>query len=400
MRDRTKLEAASRSTWSVPRTTALIVGLVMTTLAACDEDEATGPEPPEPLPSGQEIFRHSTYGNETFWTDTLRMHEVIQDAVDPQTALTVGLKVDADALPDGLLASADLEDPANTVELLRLGAVVGLEGEVDADGNLVSVGTTCALCHSTVDNSVAPGIGRRLDGWANTDLNPGLILSLSPFLQDPAVQEVLTSWGPGFFDPRWNQDGINDPVSIPPAHGLDGVAAETYTGDGPVSYWNAYVAITQMHGHGDFEDPRIGVSVDWDEDRVSGLLPRLAEYQLSLSAPEPPPGTFDAVAADRGREVFEGAGQCATCHTGPLFTDVSERLHAPEETCMDATLAERSATGAYRTTPLRALWRNAPYFHDGSAQSLEHVVRHYDGCLDLSLSDQQVSDLVEYLKSL
>lgn len=379
---------------------ALVAAVIaVAALAACDEG-GIRPELPDPLPSGQEIFRHSTYGNETFWTDTLRMHEVITSAVDPQTALSVGLKVDADALPDGLLASADLEDPATTVELLRLGAVVGLEGEVDGEGRLVSVGTTCALCHSTVDISVAPGIGRRLDGWANTDLNPGLILALSPFLQDPAVQDVLTSWGPGFFDPRWNQDGINDPVSIPPAHGLDGVAAETYTGDGPVSYWNAYVAITQMHGHGDFDDPRIGVSVDWDEDLVTRLLPRLAEYQLSLAVPEPPPGSWDEQAADRGRDVFEGQGECVTCHTGPRFTDVSERLHAPAETCMDPTLAQRSATGAYRTTPLRALWRNAPYFHDGSAGTLEDVVLRYDDCLDLTLSDQQVTDLVEYLKSL
>ncbi len=367
-------------------------------ISACHDSPTVGDDP-EPPPTPQEVFRFSTFGNETWWTDTLAMNQVIQAAVDPITALSVGLKVDADALPAGILASADLTDPATTVELIRLNAVVGVQGEVDAAGNLTRMGITCALCHSTVDNSVMEGIGSRLDGWPNLDLNPGLIVSLSPFFQTPAAQEVLTSWGPGMFDPRFNVDGISDPVTIPPAYGLDGVALETFTGDGPVSYWNAYVAITQMHGHGDFADPRIGVAVDWDEDLVTPLLAPLLEYQLSLKAPRPPIGSFHAAAAAQGRAVFESAG-CADCHTGPLLTDASERLHAPAETCMDPLLAERAGTGMYRTTPLRSLWQHAPYFHDGSAQTPADVVDHYESCLNLGLTAEQRTDLIEYLKSL
>lgn len=382
---------------AVARSDLLVLALAAG-LGACDHGPVGGePSPPELTP--QEVFRLETFGNETWWTDTLRMHEVIQAAVDPATALAVGLKVDMEAVPLEVLQNADLGDPATTVELLRLGAVVGVRGEVDVDGNLQRVGITCALCHSTVDDAVMSGVGRRLDGWANTDLDPGLIVSLSPFFADAASQEVLTSWGPGRFDPRFNIDGIDDPVVIPPAYGLEGVAAETYTGDGPVSYWNAYVAVTQMHGHGDFTDPRIGVTVDWDEDRVTPALDRLLEYQLTLAAPPPPVGSFDVEAAARGRSVFEVAG-CADCHSGPRLTDAGERLHAPSETCMDPTLAQRSATKAYRTTPLRALWQHAPYFHDGSASTLAAVVEHYDGCLGLGLTAQQRADLLQYLASL
>lgn len=377
---------------------ALVFALPILLLSACD-DVPTGAEDPGPLPDPVDVFRLETFGNETWWTDTLAMNEVIQAAVDPQTALAVGLKVDSDALPAGLLTDADLTDPATTVELIRLNAVLGIQGEVDDDGNLTRVGVTCALCHSTVDNSVTAGIGRRLDGWPNLDLDPGLIVSLSPFFADPAAQDVLTSWGPGKFDPRFNIDGINDPVVIPPAYGLEGVALETYTGDGPVSYWNAYVAITQMHGHGDFSDPRIGVSVAWDEDLVTPLLEPLLAYQLSLSAPPPPNGSFDEAAAGRGRGVFEAAG-CADCHTGPLLTDAGDRLHAPAETCMDPKLAQRAATGMYRTTPLRALWQHPPYFHDGSAETLGAVVDRYESCLGLGLTASERMDLIEYLKSL
>lgn len=381
-----------------PTPVAWLLALVTIAPAGCDTLPTRGPDRPPP-PKPQEVFRFETFGNETWWTDTLRMNQVIQGAVDPLTALTVGLKVDAAALPEGILATADLSDPATTVELIRLNAVVGIQGEVDGQGNLTRVGITCALCHSTVDNSVIPGIGHRLDGWPNLDLNPGLIVSLSPFFQDPAAQAVLTSWGPGMFDPRFNIDGISDPVVIPPAYGLDGVALETYTGDGPISYWNAYVAVTQMHGHGDFTDPRIGVSVDWEEDLVTPLLQTLLEYQLTLTAPPPPPGSFDPQAADRGRAVFRVAG-CAGCHTGRLLTDAGRRLHAPSDTCMEPTLAQRAATGMYRTTPLRALWQHAPYFHDGSARTLGEVVDHYDTCLHLGLTESQRADLIEYLKSL
>jgi hypothetical protein len=348
---------------------------------------------------GRNVFRYDTFGDEQLWTDKLRMHEVISTAVDPLTALSVGLKVDSEALPPGILDTADLTSPATTVALISLNAVVGVQGKVDADGHLVEVGITCALCHSTVDDSVMPGIGRRLDGWANGDLDPGLIISLSPALTD-AQRAVYQSWGAGRYDPRFNLDGLNHPVVLPPAYGLKGVALETYTGDGPVSYWNAYVAITQMGGKGDFSDPRIGVFIDQNPDLVTSKLPALRDYQLSLAKPAPPAGSFDAVAASRGRAVFEGAGRCASCHQGTVYTDAAVTLHAPDETGMEPVYASRSATGLYRTTPLRALWQHAPYFHDGSAATLGDVVDHYDATLSLGLTSGERSDLVEFLKSL
>ena len=349
--------------------------------------------------NGQNVFRYDTFGDEQKWTDQLRMHEVVASSVSPLTALAVGLKVDADALPPGVLETADLDSPATTVALLSLDAVVGLKGKVDDAGNLVELGITCALCHSTVDDSVAPGIGHRLDGWPNTDLDPGLIISLSPALTD-AQRAVYSSWGPGFYDPRYNIDGINAPVVIPPAYGLAGVPLETFTGDGPVSYWNAYVAITQMGGKGDFSDPRLGISIDVKKDLVTPKLPALFAYQMSLAAPAAPEGSFDPAAAARGREVFEGQGRCASCHTGSTYTDAGTTLHDASETQMDPLYATRSATGQYRTTPLRGLWQHAPYFHDGSAATLTEVVEHYQAALDLGLSDAQKGDLAEFLQSL
>ncbi len=348
---------------------------------------------------GRQIFRHDTFGDEQLWTDTLRMHEVIASAVDPTTALSVGLKVDADAVPPEVLETADLTDPATTVALLGLDAVVGVKGEVDESGALVAVGITCALCHSTVDDSVAPGIGHRLDGWPNRDLDPGAIIALSPALTD-AQREVYQSWGPGRYDARFNQDGINGPVLIPPAYGLKDVELETYTGDGPVSYWNAYVAITQMGGKGDFEDPRIGLDIDQEPDLVTSKLPALRDYQLSIAAPPPPDGTVDKAAAERGREVFEGAAGCASCHAGSAYTDAGEKLHAADEVGMEPQHAARSATKKYRTTPLRGLWQHAPYFHDGSAATLADVVEHYDTLFNLCLKESQKTDLVAFLQSL
>jgi hypothetical protein len=360
-------------------------------------------EEPDPASfDGQQVFRHDTFGDERFWTDELRMHEVIASAVDPVTALSVGLKVDADALPPGILETADLTSPATTVALLGLGAVVGVEGKLDRRGNLVSVGVTCALCHSDVDDSVMEGIGKRLDGFANRDLNPGAIIALSPaFAGNQAVLDVLNSWGPGRYDARWNQDGINAPVLIPPIYGLGEVELETYTGDGPISYWNAYVAVTQMGGKGEFFDPRTGVAVFRSPDLVTPKLPSLFAYQASLLAPEPDPTTFDAAAAERGRALFEGSARCSTCHSGAVLSDAPEHvLHAAEETGMEPLHAQRSATGKYRTTPLRALAAHPPYFHDGSAATLQDVVAHYDQVLDLTLADTDRADLTEYLKSL
>jgi cytochrome c5 len=386
---------------------------IVALVAAC-HDSATEPRvrPLDPalVAAGKAIFRHDTYGDETFWTDTLRMHEVIRSAVSPATALSVGLKVDLDTLPqavrDAIAAGqVNLNDPATTVTLLQLGAVVGLRGEVDASNTLTRVGTTCALCHSTVDNAFAPGIGHRLDGWPNRDLDVGAIVALSPTLT-AAQKAVYNSWGPGKYDARFNIDGRNLPVVIPPAFGLREVRKEIYTGDDTISYWNRYVAITQMHGHGTFVDPRIGVSVNNQPENVTpSKLAALREYQFSLEKPAPVAANFDAAAAARGKVVFEGAAQCSGCHAGSVFTDVnSGRLHTPAEVGQDPVYAARSATKQYRTTPLRGLFHppqlRGPYFHDGSAATLEAVVDHYVVARHLVLTAQQKADLVQYLKTL
>lgn len=352
---------------------------------------------PATIAEGQRIFRYDTFGDEQLWTDRLRMHEVVE-TIDPLTALAVGLKVDADALPPGILDSVDLEDPATTVALLKLNAVVGVQASVDADNRITRLGITCALCHSTVDDSVLPGIGHRLDGWPNLDLDPGRIIALSPAVPD-AAKAVYNSWGPGKYDPRFNIDGLSTPLVLPPAYGLHGIRNETYTGDGPVSYWNAYVAVTQMGGHGNFRDDRLGIDIVQTPDLVTSKLPALRAYQLSLRTPAPPPGSYDAAAAQRGKAVF--ARDCMSCHVGGNGTDNnSGRLHAPEETGMDGAYAARTANKAYRTTPLRGLWQHPPYFHDGSAATLEDVVTHYDTVLQLQLSEAQRADLVEYLRTL
>jgi hypothetical protein len=355
---------------------------------------------------GRYVFRHWTFGDEAFWTDQLHLNDVVETAVSPATALAVGLKVDAERLPPGFLARADLNSPATTVELLRRGAVVGIEAKVTGDGHIQSLGITCALCHSTVDNSVTAGVGRRLDGLPNRDLNVGAIVALSPVLAAD-VKAVFNSWGPGRYDAEFNRDGINNPVVIPPALGLQGVALETYTGEGPVSYWNAYVAVTQMHGRGSFSDPALGIDIQQKPDLVTPVLGVLREYQLGLPTPRPAAGSFDAVAAERGRTVFGGAGRCASCHIPSQgFTDVNVKvngqftLHEPAETGMDPVRANRLKNHRYRTTPLRALAQHPPYFHDGSAATLADVVAHYNRVLSLGLTAAQQADLVQYLKSL
>jgi mono/diheme cytochrome c family protein len=320
----------------------------------------------------------------------------------------VGSTVATDALPqsvrDGIAAGqVDLNDPATTVALLKLNAVLGLHGTVETIGGkdtLVRVGITCALCHSRVDNSFAPGIGVRQDGWAGKDLNVGAIVALSPAIPEE-LKAIMRSWGAGKYDPRINRDGLNSPIVIPPAYGLREVDKETYTGEGPVSYWNAYVAVTQMHGVGSFHDPRLGIDITASPDLVTDKLPALAEYQFSLTAPAAP-GVTDAAAAARGQAVFNGPGACSSCHLpNQQFTDVGAgRLHLPSETGMDPAYAARTATKQYRTTPLRGLWQHAPYFHDGSAATLEAVVSHYDTTLGLHLSVQQKADLVAYLGTL
>jgi hypothetical protein len=367
---------------------------------------------------GRTIFRYDTFGDEQLWTGFLRMPEALS-TVDPKTALSVGLKVDLDALPPATVAAlkagqVNLSDPAVTMSLLKANAVVGVRGHVTDAGTLTSVGITCALCHSTVDDALAPGIGHRLDGWGNTTLNVGAIVALSPVL-DPALKAELQTWGPGKYDPRHHVfDGttlrvINTPslpIVIPPIYGLRGVGFETYTADGPISYWNSYVGVSQMGGHGTFHDARIGVHITERPDLVTPKLFPLLVYQLSLEPPAPP-RNLDRAAVTRGRAVFRGDAGCVRCHQGPNFTDVlsgSPRnwpvLHDPAEVGTEAGYAARTATKQYRTTPLRGLIRHAPYFHDGSAPDLGAVVDHYVQQFGLNLSPAQRADLIEYLKSL
>ncbi|HJV73834.1 MAG TPA: hypothetical protein VJ654_06410 [Noviherbaspirillum sp.] len=370
---------------------------------------------PALLAQGQRVFRFDTFGDESLWTDMLRMHEVIRTAVDPTTALSVGLKVDADALPGTVIngiknGSVDLKSPDTTVTLLKHNAVVGLQGKVETvngKDTLTQVGITCALCHSTVDNSFAPGIGKRLDGWPNRDLNPGAIIALSPALS--ATQKtVYNSWGKGKYDPRFNLDGKNGPQVIPPAYGLNGIHRITVTGDGnDIAYWNRYVGVTQMGGHGTFVESRTGVSVtNGTDDQITSKLPVLQAYQLSLNPPAPPAGSFDPTAAARGKLLFDGKGRCVTCHSGPEMTDANVRLHLPSEVASEPepagvpSYASRSATGMYRTAPLHGVWQHPPYFHNGIAATLEDVVQLYNSRKSLGLTEVEVSDLAQYLKSL
>lgn len=353
---------------------------------------------PATIAAGKQIFRFDTFGDEQLWTDKLRLHEVVETKVDPTTALKVGLKVDADVLPPGILKTIDLKSPATTVALLKMNAVVGLQATVDANNHITKLGVTCALCHSTVDNSTAPGIGRRMDGWPNRDLDVGAIIALSPAL--PAHKKaVYNSWGPGKYDPRFNIDGKSTPLVLPPAYGLVHVKNETYTADAPISYWNAYVAVTQMGGHGNFTDPRLGINIRHTPDLVTSKLPALRAYQHSLAAPRPPAGSFDKAAANRGRAVF--GRNCMRCHVGANGTDNNGgKLHTAAETGTDGAYAARTINKAYRTTPLRGLWQHPPYFHDGSAATLADVVTHYNRKRDLDLTAAQQRDLVEYLKTL
>ncbi|MEO9064196.1 MAG: Ig-like domain-containing protein [Burkholderiaceae bacterium] len=370
------------------------------------------------LAQGQKIFRFDTFGDETTWTDTLHMNDVIAAAVDPTTALAVGLKVDAEALPASVVAgirngSISLTDPATTIALISLDAVVGIKGTVrniDGRNTLTRVGITCALCHSTVDNAFAPGIGKRLDGWPNRDLNPGAIIALSPALTAAQIT-VYNSWGPGFYDPRYNIDGLNGPQVISPAYGLQNVRKIIATGDGDdLAYWNRYVGVTQMGGHGNFTDARIGTHgvniTNGAEDLITAKLPALQAYQLSIAAPVAPAGSFDMAAAARGKALFSGKAGCAGCHSGPEFTDANQRLHAASEVPSEPeapgvpSYASRTATRMYRTAPLKGVWQHPPYFHNGSAATLVDVVDRYNVKGSLGLTHAEVADVAQYLKSL
>jgi cytochrome c553 len=346
------------------------------------------------------------------------------------------LKVDVDALPAGLqgqlkAGTVNLDDPATTLALLKLNAVVGVTGHLNADGSLKSMGLQCAFCHSTVDNSLAPGIGHRLDGWANRDLNVGAIVALAPNLQPiadllkvdvPTVKKVLASWGPGRFDAELDKDGKafrpdgkQAGTLIPPAFGLAGVNLHTWTGFGSVTYWNAYVAATEMHGSGTYYDARLkdgaqfpvaARSGSWNTrgtpDQITSKLAALHFYQLAIPAPKPPAGSFAAAAASRGKALFDAKARCASCHVPPLFTEPGNNLHAPSEIGVDSFQADRSPTHAYRTAPLHGLWahQKGGFYHDGRFATLTEVVDHYDSFFKLGLSNQEKGDLIQYLLSL
>jgi hypothetical protein len=396
------------------------------------------------MEEGREIFRNDTFGDEAFWGDMLQLHKAISGAqlggigsgVSPRTALSVGLKVDSDAMPRSLVnritrGRVNLDDPATTVALLNLDAVVGVKGFFNQDGSLRSIGISCAICHSTVDDSVAPGIGKRLDGWPNRDLNIGAIVGLAPNLKpiadllgvdEATVRAVLQSWGPGKFDAElfldgkaFRPDGKSAATLIPPAFGLAGVNLHTWTGWGGVSHWNAFVANLEMHGQGTFYDPRLNDpnkfpiaakngfgNVRAKPDLITSKLAALHFYQLAIPAPTPPEDSFNKEAADRGQTVFNGKAQCATCHVPPLFTEPGWNMHKASEIGIDDFQAKRSPDEAYRTSPLKGLWthQKGGFYHDGRFATLMDVVNHYNGFFKLTLSESEKTDLVEYLKSL
>jgi hypothetical protein len=396
------------------------------------------------LAEGRTIFRDDTFGSEIFWGDALQLHKGIAgvknggvgNGISPKTALALGLKVDVDALPPSVVEAlkagkVDLDDPATTLTLLKAKSVICVTGFFDSSGKITSMGVQCSLCHATVDNSFAPGIGHRLDGWPNRDLNIGAIVSAAPNLKPltdylgvdkPTLLKVLGSWGPGKYDAEISQDlkpfrpdGKSGATLIPAAFGLAGQNLHTYNGWGSVPYWNAYVAITQMHGQGVFFDPRLDDAKKFPiaarnraghirsaSDQVTAKLAALQYYQLSIPAPTPPAGSFDVAAAERGKVLFEGKAGCATCHVPPLFSEPGWPMHTASEIGIDDFQAARSPDDRYRTTPLRGLFARAKggFYHDGRFADLDAVVEHYNTAKRLNLDAQEQRELVEYLKSL
>jgi len=440
------------------RLNAVLVGLallpVLGSKALADDDRQIAAHAQRTLEEGRRIFRFETFGSEAFWGDALQMHKAIAGeknggvgaGVSPKTALSVGLKVDAEALPAELVAQikagkVNLDDPATTLALLKLNAVVGVTGMFDASGRIRTMGIQCAFCHSNVDDSFAPGIGKRLDGWANRDLNVGAIVSLAPNLKpftdllgvdEATVKKVLASWGPGRYDAildkdgkAFRPDGKQAGTLIPPAFGLAGVNLSTWTGFGSMPYWNAYVAQTQMHGLGHFFDPRLankdqypvaaksaakasaansgaGATSRAPSDLITSKLAALHFYQIAIPAPKAPEASFDKAAAVRGKELFNDKAQCAGCHVPPLFTEPGHNLHTPTEMGVDAFQADRSPTRMYRTAPLAGLWthQKGGFYHDGRFATLGDVVEHYNQNFKLGLSEREKGELIEFLKSL
>jgi mono/diheme cytochrome c family protein len=400
------------------------------------------------MDEGRAAFRRDTFGSEGFWGGALQLHRGIAGqknggvgaGVSPKQALAAGLKVDLAALPPSLVdalkaGKVDLDDPSSTLALLKANAVVGVTGFFDSQGRITSLGIQCALCHSNVDDALAPGIGHRLDGWPNSDLNIGAIVSLAPTLKpyvdllgvdEATVRKVLASWGPGKFDAQltldgkaFRPDGKSAATLIPPAFGLAGVNQHTWTGSwGGVTYWNAFVANLEMHGRGNFFDPRLNNREQYPvaaraglankrtpDDRITPNLAALHFYQLAMPVPKPPAGAFDQTRAARGQATFSGKARCATCHVPPIFTEPGWNLHKADEIGIDSFQADRSPDRAYRTTPLRALWETKKihkggFYHDGRFPTLQDVVSHYNRVMSLGLTPTETQDLVEYLKSL
>jgi hypothetical protein len=397
------------------------------------------------MEEGRRIFRFDTFGDEVFWTDKLQLHRAIAGeklggvgpGLSPKAALTVGLKVDMDALPADLVAKVkngqvNLDDPATTLALIKLDSVLGVKGTFNQDGSLKSVGLTCAVCHSTVDDAFMPGIGHRLDGWANRDLNVGGVISMAPdtsFLtqllgvDEATLKKVLASWGPGKFDAELNLDGKafrpdGKPAAtlIPPAFGMAGVNNHTWTGGwGTVTYWNAYVANLELQGQGTFYDARLNDAQKYPvaakagfgnkrgtTDMVTSKLAALQFYQLAIPAPTPPQGSYDKTAAARGEALFKGKASCAQCHVPPLYTEPGWNTHKPSEIGIDDFQANRSPDNSYRTPPLKGLFAHMKggFYHDGRFATLLDVVNHYNNFKKLNLSEPEKKDLVEFLKSL
>jgi hypothetical protein len=417
---------------------ALLTSAAQTTAKDPGQD-AVSRNADQMLAEGKQTFRYDTFGDEVFWGDALKLHEAVA-GLSPNQALALGLKVDTDALPRDLIEAlrrgeVDLDDPANTLLLLQLKAVVGVAGFFSTDGKLKSVGINCALCHSTVDDSLLPGLGHRLDGWANRDLNVGAIVAsapdLTPFVEllglpDEAIREVLNSWGPGKFDAElildgkaFRPDGKTAATLIPSAFGLAGVNNHTWTGSwGTVTYWNALVANLEMDGQGTFFDPRLDNAEKYPiaaregfghkkdaKDLTTAKLPALQFYQLAIPTPKAPPNSFNREAALRGRDIFNNKANCASCHVPPIYTEPGWNLHTAEEIGIDGFQASRAPDNRYRTEPLRALFETEKihkggFYHDGRFATLRDVVNHYDTFFKLGLTEKEKNELIEFLKSI
>lgn len=436
--------------WTLMALTLLFSSIMAATALAAtgvsgkDQDAATDKFAQQVVKDGRQIFRFDSFGSEAFWGGALQLHQAIAGqanggvgaGVSPKAALSLGLKVDADALPQPLVqqikdGKVNLDDPATTVALLKLNAVVGVKGVFSPAGGLQSLGITCAICHSTVDDSFAPGIGSRLDGWPNRDLDIGQIVAVAPNLQPvadflgvdvPTVKQVITAWGPGKFDAElfldgkgFRPDGKTAAVLIPPAYGLAGSSLHTWTGWGNVTEWNAFVSNLEMHGIGRFYDPRLNdpdkfpvavknglFDVKGQPDMITAKLIPLHLYQLAIEAPKPPAGSFDPTAAKRGEALFGGKAGCSNCHVPPLFFEPGWPIHSAEQMGVDDFQAMRGPTGGYRTSPLKGVWahQKGGFYHDGRFPDLVQVVLHYNTLMNLQMNIQEVGDLVEYLKSL